>query len=50
MSHLQLIESKRHQPRGDLRDAFLDFMLSREAMLCTRCLCQSKMDPLAHRK
>ncbi len=35
MSHLQLIESKRHQPRGDLRDAFLDFILAREAMLCT---------------
>jgi integrase/recombinase XerD len=36
MSQLRTVESKRHQPRGDLRDAFLDFMLSREAMLCTR--------------
>ena len=36
MSHLRLVKSKRHQPRGDLKDAFLDFMLSREAMLCTQ--------------
>ena len=35
MTNLTLVTSKRHKPCEALEDAFLDFLLSREAMLCS---------------